>query len=515
MVKYNTLDPKLAKIAGIVEKHMKTPLNLELVIDDSFGEYSGRINGHVLSAATHIQLLDLAGRVLRHPELTETDTAVKSHKEICGMYFASHFHNFLDSAPLEEIYIYLDELALWGMNTFSIWFDLHHFRNMEEGRDKADRTIAIMKYARSIGVQVILTTISNEAFEGSPENLRADWTCGHDGYIYPLNDHYHLEICPSIHGGIEQILKYRRQFLEVFKDTQPDFVSIGAYDEGGCSCTKCAPWGSNGYIRTVQALIPLYKAYFPNTKLIISLWQFGTFTGNDEEFIGMKDAINRGDLGDNVAYFVSEPQYARYPFAEGMPLPIIGFPEISMFNANPWGGYGANPLPSLLKSLWERDGDKLEGGIPYSEGFYEDVNKIIMLRYYRDNQDADESIQEYLAWEFGLEGEALERMGQAIWDLEETWKRSWDKETHRCVIENPKKVSAIAALIREIDAKLPAEVRISKRWRQIFLRAVIDEELLKNDFYRNDVVMGYFNELIALYHLEKADKKHIKPDIWD
>ena len=145
MVKYNALDPVLVRIAGIVEKRMKKPMDLELVLDDSFDEYSGRINGNVLSASTHIQLLDLAGRVLRHPELLEKDTTVKSHKEVCGIYFASHFRNFLDSAPLEEIYNYLEELALWGMNTFMIWFDMHHFRNMEEGREKAERTIAIMK----------------------------------------------------------------------------------------------------------------------------------------------------------------------------------------------------------------------------------------------------------------------------------------------------------------------------------------------------------------------------------
>lgn len=46
----------------------------------------------------------------------------------------------------------------------------------------------------------------------------------------------------------------------------------------------------------------------------------------------------------------------------------------------------------------------------YSEGFFEDLNKIIMLRFYRENKNASDAVKEYLAYEFGLEGENLDKI---------------------------------------------------------------------------------------------------------
>jgi len=196
-----------------------------------------------------------------------------------------------------------------------------------------------------------------------------------------------------------------------------------------------------------------------------------------------------------------------------MHRPILGFPEISMFHASPWGGYGANPMPGLIQTLWERDGAKLEGGFPYSEGLYEDINKVMMLRLYRDGQAPKESLREYLAYEFDLSGDMLEKACSAIVDMEETLEREWDRDgEHRYVIVHPEKVEQIEKVMREINETLPHEVRNSKRWRLLYLRALIDGELVRNDFYRNDIVLAYFNELIEISHLQNSGK-FTKPDI--
>jgi hypothetical protein len=113
----------------------------------------------------------------------------------------------------------------------------------------------------------------------------------------------------------------------------------------------------------------MVKEYMPNTDLVLSLWQFGTFTETDVEFEMMNKVMDEGRLSE-CKYLVAEPQYQRYAFEKGMRRPILGFPEISMCDIVPWGGYGSNPIPSLLQELWDRDGDKLAGGWPYSEGFY-------------------------------------------------------------------------------------------------------------------------------------------------
>lgn len=41
---------------------------------------------------------------------------------------------------------------------------------------------------------------------------------------------------------------------------------------------------------------------------------------------------------------------------------------------NPWGGYGANPIPAHLQDLWDAAGNRLSGGFPCSEGIYHAEN---------------------------------------------------------------------------------------------------------------------------------------------
>lgn len=528
MVQYDRNDPILHNIAQRFEQRLTVDVDVTLAIDPQLDEFCGKIEQGVLSAGSHGQLLDVAGRFLRNPAIK--DGVFPSHKKMCGMYFATHFQNYLDAAPLEEIFEYIDDLAFWGVNTLKVWLDLHHFRNMEEAKPKSDRLVAIFQHAHSIGIKTWITTLANEAFADSPKHLRADWTGGHDGYIRDLNDHYHLELCPSRPGGMEQIIAYRRQMLEVFAPAQPDYLSICAYDQGGCTCKDCAPWGANGYLRTVEALIPVIKEYLPKAKIILSLWQFGTFTGNDVEFEGVQKAMEDGRFPE-VEYLLSEPQYAEYPFCHDMHRPLINFPEISMFGATPWGGYGANPLPKLFQNLWDKNGDKLEGGTPYSEGLYEDLNKVIMLRLYRDNQPAEQTVREYLTYEFGLTGEALEKAFTAVMDMEETLERIYDlpyvkdadgnytiprpnrrNEPHQYMIQHPEKVFAIEEAILEAEKALSEKARNSKKWILLRLRAQIDAELVRNHCYRNEKVLGYFREIVELCHLHNAGM-HTKPDI--
>ena len=39
-----------------------------------------------------------------------------------------------------------------------------------------------------------------------------------------------------------------RQLFERLSDVGLDIVTFWPYDEGGCACEKCKPWGSNGYL---------------------------------------------------------------------------------------------------------------------------------------------------------------------------------------------------------------------------------------------------------------------------
>ncbi|MCK5347172.1 MAG: hypothetical protein KAR20_27375, partial [Candidatus Heimdallarchaeota archaeon] len=48
--------------------------------------------------------------------------------------------------------------------------------------------------------------------------------------------------------------------------------------------------------------------------------------------------------------------FPKYLLEQGVPgnLPLLNFPEISMFGMSPWGGYGTNPAPRHFQMLWDR-----------------------------------------------------------------------------------------------------------------------------------------------------------------
>ena len=515
MIRYDKNDLTLANVAAAFQKRLKAPMDVTLVIDPSLGKATGKWEGGVASASSYDQLYDVLGRLLRNPALPEG--TYKSVKEFCTIYFASHFNNYMDMAPMDELCEYIVDLAFWGMSAINIWFDMHFFRNPEEGRVKIDRLREAFKFARKMGILTILTTLSNEAWNDSVPALRADWTPGHDGYVHPLNDHFHLEICPSKEGGMELIKQYRREMLEAIRDAAPDYVAIGGYDEGGCTCTACAPWGGNGHLRTVRELIPIYKEFFPNVRFILSAWQFGTYNQKTIEFDLLAEALKTDEAFRDVDYVISEPQYARYAYRPDVDMgrPLLTFPEISMYKMKPWGGYGANPLPKMLDNLWQTYGPdkRLAGCVPYSEGLYEDLNKILILRAYRDGQTSHDTIREYLAYETGLTGELLEKTAKAVEAMEETHERVFDRAAHTAIIVNPERVEEIEAAITEADAAMSEAARKNPRWRILLLRARVDGALKRAGFVRNAEVLSIYNELAVLCHLLEANGQSQRPDL--
>jgi hypothetical protein len=510
MIHFDSQDKILANIARIVEKRLKDKnTELTLVLDESMGEFNSKFEDGVITAGSHADILYVAGKYLRHPDMENGE--FHSFKPICGLYWATHNRGYAECAPMEELYEDLEEQALWGMNIFKVWFDMAQHK-IEESADFIERLKNLLRFVKSLGIKTVMGGPANEAFTDSPEELRADWTPGHDGYVRQLNAHYHREICPSKPGGIEKIIEYRQKVLKAFSDVDIDFVPLSPYDQGGCTCSACAPWGGNGYLKCVKALIPAIKEVRPNAKFYINTWYFGSFRekGDVSEFDLLREEIAKGTL-DDVTYITCEPQTHPYPFEKPLGKPYIGFPEISMCGIWPWGGYGAIAVPMKMQKLWDNNKDKLEGGFPYCEGYYEDINKAIMLRLYRDDQPATETVREYLAYEFGFEGEMLDKVHAAVMAMEETHARGWDPG-HRYPITHPEKIFDIEKAILEAHESLSEEMKNNRKWRLFYYRAVIDAELARNDFYRNDKVMEYFKEMITLYHLENGGW-HIKPDI--
>jgi hypothetical protein len=433
-----------------------------------------------------------------------------------GIYFATHFHNWYHDAPIEKVEHYIEELALWGTNVLSVWFDMHHYTgiNDPEAQKMLERLHAMLMAAKRIGMDTGLTTLANEAYADSPESLRAEWVAGQNGYHHEPAGHYHVEICPNKPGGTELILQFAEERMAFFDDIGIDYYWIWPYDQGGCTCSVCAPWGANGFLSIAKEISHRVRARFPQAKIVLSTWYFdhfvnGEWSGLDAAFTNKPDWVDlllADDYGDD---------FPAYPLQHGVPggFKMVGFPEISMYNCNPWGGYGANPLPAHIQSLWNQARTRLIGGFPYSEGIYEDINKAIMAQcYWNPTKPVADTVREYLS---AIGVVDVDKVVRAIDILESAFPHhlTFDNGNRHVSFGNTEGAGEAAILLLTVDAEMPEWARVNWRWRILLLRGIIDAELVNNNFIPNAACDIAFNELTKIYHAQKNTNSWVAPPL--
>ena len=438
-----------------------------------------------------------------------------------GMYFATHFYNFYHVAPIEKVYEVIEDLALRGCNNLLVWFDMHHFNSMQdEGAQLlVKRLRAMLGYANKIGIHGSLTMLSNEAFASSPVELRAEWQAI-GGYHDKPDDHYHLEICPSKKGGIEEILRERREMLSYFCDLDIAYICYWPYDQGGCTCMQCQPWGSNGFIKLLPHFQELVAEMMPSAKLILSTWYFDKFI--DGEWDSFYPKLTDGTIRD-VPYIMSFFFSGEMPGCVakgGVPAGyrFIDFPEISMYSCSPWGGFGASVLSRFLDRTNKKTAGLYSGGFPYSEGIFEDINKFIELTWYSGlYTDAADAVRAYVRSEFCVEGEALDELTDAIIRTETAIARGkvYGGESNRYEIADTSDVEYVYRVLTKYNAKLPEAIRSSYRFRLFYLRAVIDRELVSCDGYplRSEICQAAMREVNEIYFATDATKRWVKAPV--
>lgn len=418
-----------------------------------------------------------------------------------GMYFATHFHNWYHQASEPEIARYIEDLALWGVNAVMAVFPMI---NLQDWNDpQAEPAMAMMrqyaKCAKTLGLQFV-TGLNNTLFIGAPKEIRAT----------PLPDPTRRRgnsgnpICPSNPAGHAYIMENSRILFEKLSDIGLDIVCFWPYDEGGCACEQCRPWGSNGYLKLSRGLAELGRRYFPDLKTILSTWMFDT--PPEGEWQGLAEYMVPSGQWIDYILADSHEDFPRYPLDAGVPgnRPLLNFPEISMWGNWPWGGYGANPLPSRFQRLWDQVKRVADGGFPYSEGIYEDINKAAVVQFYWNReQSARVTLEEYIAYEFGPG--VTEDVLEVIDALETAAGRCYTKE-------HVSAETARRAWIRAeaVNARLPDWARRNWRWEILYLRALLDRERFAGGGLETPEAEAAMSRLIELYHcqMETDDPYH-------
>ena len=429
-------------------------------------------------------------------------TSVPS-RQARGIYFATHFHNYYHDAPVEEIERYVEDLALWGFNELAVWYDAHHFNGADDPRavEFRKRLHDIMAAAERIGMDVSILVIGNEAYGNSPAELRATPGAGRGGY-------YPCAVCPSKPEGMKYILKLLGEEFDWAADLKPRAVCIWPYDQGGCGCAECQPWGSKGFMKCVTEVGNLARKKMPGTRIVLSTWMI-----DQGEWSGILEQLARTKgLADEILF---EPSVGPGMDPKNPGLPIFGFPEISMHETFPWGGFGATPLTARAQDQWNAAKAISSGGFPYSEGIYEDLTKVAYSQFYWNDRPAAETVREYIAFEFSPD--VVDEIAGVVKTLEQNhhW-RWWPGELEGVKLEmdwfpskgakpqaDPGAEEAYAAMQR-VDGLLTPRAKKAWRWRQLYLRALLDTELKANGGKPNDRCSDAFAELVKIYHAENA-----------
>ena len=420
-----------------------------------------------------------------------------------GIYFATHFHNYYHDAPIPEIERYVEDLALWGLNELVVWYDAHHFNGADDPDAVKFRTRlhAIMEAAKRIGMDVSLLVIGNEAYANSPGALRVTPGGGRGGY-------YPCAVCPSKPEGMKYILKILGEEFDWAADLKPRSVWIWPYDQGGCGCAECKPWGSKGFMKCVAEVGKLARKKIPGTQIVLSTWLMDA-----AEWREIKGALAHNK--DLATALVLEPIHGPAIAQGDTSLPIFGFPEISMHETFPWGGFGATPLTARAQTLWNTAKGVSAGGFPYSEGIYEDLTKVVYSQFYWNDQPVAETVKEYIAFEFSPD--VVDDVAGVVKTLEQNHHmRWWPGELEGVKLEmdwfpskgvkpqaDPGAAEAYATMQR-INGLLTPQTKKAWRWRQLYLRALLDAELKANGGKPNERCNEAFAELIKIYHAEKA-----------
>lgn len=463
---------------------------IHLAVDETIGGQGFRIeqkggNGIYITGDGMMGLLYGAGKFLHTSKYTEEGlipsdwrgTSIPS-SIVRGIQLDTHFCNFYHMASAEELTEYVEDLALWGVNYIDIVFPLIDLLNWDDPEVEKimGQIVSIYKAAKSLGLKLGLEIVANQDFVNRREEFKA--TANIDS-LRRRRDNGN-NICPKIDGAMEYILtETHGRAFELFKekDVMLDFLCFWPYDEGGCGCEKCFPWGGNGYLKASREIAKVAKTHFPDLKIILSTWLFDTPDTGEWKAL----AASLEERNDWVDYILadSHEDFPQYPLEHGVPgnLPLLNYPEISMWKLHPWGGYGANPLIDRFEMLWNQVKDAVSGGIAYSEGIFDDINKIVVSQFYwnRDTT-ARETMEEYISYEYSH---------LVIDDVLKMLELIEKNHSVSCVdmlgrVANTKADIDVAktafVLAKKADESLSAWAKKSWRWRILFIRALLDVE---------------------------------------
>jgi len=433
-------------------------------------------------------------------------------------YLASHTGNWYENAPTESVQRYIEELGLWGYNTVMVACATEQFDSFSD--PKSQQLIvhvrSILKASKQIGLKTALVHCGNNTYKSLPAELGAIEAGSKQ--ITALGTH----ACPHKPGVRELLLREWAEVLEAFRPVGLDYVCFWPYDNGGCNCEFCRPWGSNGYISLCKDMAAKFREFYPKGDVILSAWRFLAGEWHDlYDVLGKDPGWAQYMLANSCRGFPDDVAKSNEEtIKRGTPanLTLMVFPEISMLGMWPWGGRGATFLiDNTKKDIAKARELGAAGFMTYSEGIYEDVAQVIWVQSFWDpKRSVDDILQEYARYEYDPQVlpeilDVIKLLG-SMQEVSLKSKKFSEQEAgagKRC-----------GDFVEAIEPKLPAYVRASWRWKLFANRCRIESSLRQGRSFNPDgsyseETQRCLDEISKIYCVDDRTLPFTRPGILD
>lgn len=390
-----------------------------------------------------------------------------------AIFLANHLGNFYQSAPLSEVFRYLEDIAMWGYNRVVLCLDIRQYllSNQSEIQRMSMRLSDIIIEIHNLGLSSGLLIMEH----------------GNNTDSLLLQDKNTIE---KIADVFQEISTLKIDFLAIM----PEYQRTEA----------------NTALSPLTALLPeiakLFLLHFPAAEIAVSM--NGTLSNSHsgwDEFARLL-SDNRKYI-DYLIYDTSGESYSPASLKNGVPagLPMLSFAELSRHATFPWGGYGMNPFPHRLQQIWDANKSLSIGGMPYSEGIFDDINKIVCAQFFWDDRPAVETVRDYISYYFG--SNVVVELSRVVAVMERTIPHALAKRKVNTIdMLVTDGVEEAFFLAKKAETQMTAYARNNWRWRLFFIRTFIDLELTAHEMEITELCNSAFRELEYFYHAQQADE---------
>lgn len=394
-----------------------------------------------------------------------------------AIYFAMHFFNWYQRCEPEDIERYIEDLMLWGINAVTVIFPKINLSGWE-GPDTEKAFVLLRKIFTAAKKMNMLVGYQSSNQDFNPPNM--DVAADKSKLLVKAGN----LICPGTEAGYQYLRGMFMPVIHKVADIGIDYISFWSYDEGGCSCEKCWPWGPKGMYNYAKRLAADIRKELPDIQVIFSTWLFGRAANQDQDWPGLYERIREDrDNGEEWIdlLLIETRDHISCKYVLENPLPserikMVTFPDIAMMGQEPWGGLGGLVAPRQVRAEQMEYAHITDGCFMYSEGRYDDMNKVLCGTVLWDPEIPDaQTIEDYCAFECpGMDTEKFVRLIELI---EVNHDRTNKFARRPADMEAAEEACRLAD---ELNAQVIACQKQNWRWRLLYIRVFLDYIRFKN-----------------------------------